>query len=251
MRAVIFALLVALAAVTGARAGSSRIAGGSTTTINNYPSMVALLWSEDLVVYKFSCGGTILNNRAVLSAAHCCQDDMLRRSRFRVGSTFANSGGVVHTVNRVIIHPDYSNIVFNDIAILHTGTEIRYNNAVRPGSFAGPNLNVPDNAGVWASGWGMTGPNEGHSEQLKHVQLWVMSQEACRQRWEHIITADKICVEARQDGVGQCRGDSGGPLYWNNIIVGVLSFGGPVCGSADPRVSMRVSRYIQWIQANA
>ncbi|XP_075974620.1 trypsin, alkaline B-like [Anticarsia gemmatalis] len=251
MRAIIFTLLVALAAVTGARAGSLRISGGSTTTINNYPSMVAILSTEDLVTFRHNCGGTIINNRAILSAAHCFGNDILRRNRFRVGSTFANSGGVVHTVNRAIIHPRYS-FPTNDLAILRTGTAIRYNNSVRPGSFAGANVNVPDNANVWATGWGWTGANSGLSEQLRHVQLRIISQAACRQQYgSQMISNDMICAGSRQSGAAQCRGDSGGPLYLNNVIVGVLSFGAQRCGGNEPRVSMRVSRYIQWIQANA
>ncbi|XP_075974128.1 trypsin CFT-1-like [Anticarsia gemmatalis] len=289
----LFTLWVALAAVTGAKAGSLRIAGGSVTTINNYPSMAVVLGSPDFVVYRHICGGTILNNRSILTAAHCFTSrsfgfesrlgspdfvvyrhicggtilnnrsiltaahcftvgDDLRRNRFRVGSSWATSGGVVHTASRIIMHPQYTPLIWNDIAILQTGNAISYNDVVRPGSFAGPNSNIPDDTAVWAAGWGKTGPNDGNSEQLKHAQLWTMSQAACRQRWGNVIDDDMICVQAREENTGQCSGDSGGPLYFNNVVIGVLSFGGNVCGvREDPTVSMRVSRYIHWIQANA
>ncbi|XP_075974836.1 trypsin CFT-1-like [Anticarsia gemmatalis] len=251
MRVVLFTLWVALAALAGAKAGSLRIAGGSVTTINNYPSMAVVLSSQDFVVYRHICGGTILNNRSILTAAHCfAVGDDLRRNRFRVGSSWATSGGVVHTASRIIMHPQFF-IIWNDIAIMQTGNAISYNDVVRPGSFAGPNSNIPDDTAVWAAGWGRTGPNDGNSEQLKHVQLWTMNQAACLQHWGN-IDDDMICVQAREENTGQCNGDSGGPLYFNNVVIGVLSFGGNVCGVREnPTVSMRVSRYIHWIQANA
>ncbi|XP_075986632.1 trypsin CFT-1-like [Anticarsia gemmatalis] len=247
----LFTVLVALAAVTGANASTLRIAGGSVTTINSYPSMAAILSSNNLVNFRQDCGGTIINNRAILTAAHCFRDgNILQRNRVRLGSTWANSGGVVHTLSRAIIHPQY-NLIQNDIAIVHTSGFISFNNAVRAGSLAGANYNVAANSAVWATGWGMTGPGQGWSEQLRHVQLWILSQAQCAQRYGSMINDNMICAAPRSNGAGQCSGDSGGPLYHNNVIISVLSFGSTCGAAADPSVSMRVSRYINWIRSNA
>lgn len=48
-----------------------RIIGGSLTTINQYPFAVVLLYSSTQTTFSQRCGGSILNQRSVLSAAHC------------------------------------------------------------------------------------------------------------------------------------------------------------------------------------
>ena len=55
-----------------------------------------------------------------------------------------------------------------------------------------------------------------------------------------------------------CFGDSGGPLLADHLgdnnrwsIVGITSFGGPDCGSAEfPGVYTRVDMYLDWIRGN-
>lgn len=48
-----------------------RIVGGELTTVNEYPTIVALLYSYFGTNFGQSCGGTILTNRAILTAGHC------------------------------------------------------------------------------------------------------------------------------------------------------------------------------------
>lgn len=87
----------------------------------------------------------------------CFSGDTTVRWRVRVGSSWANSGGVVHNTALIIIHPYYnSRTLDSDLAILRTATTITYNNRVRPGSIAGANYNLADNQAVWAIGWGYT-----------------------------------------------------------------------------------------------
>lgn len=81
--------------------------------------------------------------------------DVPSRWRFRVGSTWANSGGIVHACSSINIHPDYSTrTIDSDVAIMHTITTITFNNVIQAASIAGPNYNIDDNQVVWAAGWG-------------------------------------------------------------------------------------------------
>ncbi|KAL4716956.1 hypothetical protein ACJJTC_012767 [Scirpophaga incertulas] len=249
-------LVVFLATVSGVPKNRStqRIVGGSTIEIQQYPEMAAMLaaWPT---WFQHECGGTVLNERCVLSAAHCYRNDPPSDWRIRLGSSNANSGGTVYLVKQIINHPKFERSTFeNDIAILHTTEEIVFSNVVSPGKYASADYRLGDNEIVWAAGWGRTNFIGSMSEQLRHVQIWTINQEACRSRYASIRhVSDNMLCSGWLDvgGRDQCQGDSGGPLYHNRVIVGVCSWGNQ-CGLANyPGVNTRVSRYISWISSNA
>lgn len=77
--------------------------------------------------------------------------------RVRVGSSFANSGGIVHSLTAIFIHPKFNQrIIDYDVSILRTTDVIEYGNVVQPAFIAGSAYNLPDNSVVWAAGWGTT-----------------------------------------------------------------------------------------------
>ncbi|CAH0592702.1 unnamed protein product [Chrysodeixis includens] len=252
---VIALLALCFAAVLAAPSNPNRIVGGSTVNISSYPSLVSLLRAHDWTNYRQNCGGIILNNRAILTAAHCTVGDAPNRWRVRVGSSLANSGGVVHNAATIINHPSYGqggHMYNNDIAILRISSNIAFNNNARAASIAGSNYIVPDNAVVWTTGWGTTAFGGPLSEQLRHVQVWAVNQNVCNSRYGGTITANMLCAGWLDvGGRDACQNDSGGPLYHSGVVVGVVSFG---TGCGDPRfpgVYARVSRYTSWIQSNA
>ncbi|XP_022821667.1 trypsin, alkaline A-like [Spodoptera litura] len=249
-------LALCLVAVAALPSSPQRIVGGSLTTINQYPHIAALLITRNWSIYTQQCGGTVINNRSILTAAHCVFREEIRRWNIRVGSSFANSGGSVHMVRQSIVHPRFAYMTRNnDIAILRTTTEIGFNNNVRPASIAGSNYRLAENQPVWAAGWGDTfsGSNAG-SAQLRHVQVVVINQEFCRSNYAtrgYVITENMLCSGWPSGGRDQCQGDSGGPLYHNGILVGVCSFG-IGCGQVNfPGVNVRVSQFSSWITDNA
>ncbi|XP_022821658.1 trypsin, alkaline C-like [Spodoptera litura] len=255
MRVIAF-LALCIAAVAAVPANPQRIVGGSVTTIDQYPSIAALLYTVNFNTFFQACGGTILNNRAILTAAHCTVGDQVNRWQIRVGSTFANSGGVVNNINRIIIHPSYDDRTLDsDLSILHSASTFSFNNNVRAASIAGSNYVLGDFQPVWAAGWGTTyyGAPTG-SEQLRHVMVLTVNQDICRANYGLVfltITQNMLCSGWPTGGRDQCQGDSGGPLYHNGVLVGVCSFG-LGCGlDSLPGVNVRVSRFTSWISSNA
>ncbi|XP_053621262.1 trypsin CFT-1-like [Plodia interpunctella] len=257
MRTLIFLGLVAAAFAaelpTYASRGS-RIVGGSVTDISQWPEMAALLVTLGSAGHVQSCGGTILNQRSILSAAHCFVGFTPAMWQVRLGSTNANSGGVVYAVQQIINHPLYNTPVMfdNDIAVLRVAGSITYTSNIRAGSIAGANYNLGDNQVVWATGWGLTSAGGSPSEQLREVQIWTINQDVCRSRYGARLTDNMLCSGWLDvGGRDQCTQDSGGPLFHNGVVVGVCSWGAGCADPFFPGVNARVSRYIAWIQANA
>uniref|UniRef100_A0A2A4K6F3 Peptidase S1 domain-containing protein n=1 Tax=Heliothis virescens TaxID=7102 RepID=A0A2A4K6F3_HELVI len=254
---VIIVLLAVIAAVAAVPKSPQRIIGGSATTIDNYPSIAALLYSATGNNFRQSCGGTLINNRSILTAAHCPFRDPITRWRVRIGSSLAHSQGLVYGLSSIIFHPNFNyDSMDSDIAIMRAAASIPFSNVIQPGSIAGANYNLADNQVVWAAGWGRTHPDVSlGAEQLRHVQVWTVNQAICRNRYvgaSRIITDNMLCSGWLDvGGRDQCAGDSGGPLYHNRVVVGVSSFGISCGDRFYPGVNVRVSRFTSWISSNA
>ncbi|XP_030032012.1 trypsin, alkaline B-like [Manduca sexta] len=258
MKTLIALLALGFVAVTAGPSAPQRIVGGSVTTIDNYPSLVALLRTQDWSQWSQACGGSIINSRHILSAAHCLHGYAVGAWRVRVGSTWANSGGVVHAVDRHIIHYHYNNRTLdNDIAILRLASNIAFNQNARAGHYAGANYHVADNQAVWAAGWGHTQFRGNPSEQLRHVEVRTINLDVCRDRYRRafpprIVTDNMLCSGILDvGGRDACQGDSGGPVYHNNVIAGVTSWGIRCADRRFPGVNVRVQRYTAWIRNNS
>ncbi|KAJ8736129.1 hypothetical protein PYW08_006785 [Mythimna loreyi] len=253
---VLVVLLLSLVAVSAVPVNPQRIVGGAVTTVDQYPTIAALLYSYFGASYSQSCGGTIITHRSILTAGHCPSGDSIIRWRIRVGSSFANSGGIVHTVIAIFVHPKYnSRTIDNDVAILRTTATIVFGHLVQPAPIAGVNYNLRDNDTVIAAGWGTTSSGGSPSEQLRHVQLWVVNQSVCRSRYQargNNVTDNMLCSGWLDvGGRDQCQGDSGGPLYHNGVVVGICSWGAGCASAKYPGVNTRVSRFTNWIETNA
>lgn len=89
-------------------------------------------------------------------------------------------------------------------------------------------------------------------EQLHHVQINTVNHERCQQIFGTTpITDNMLCAHTEQRGLGGCNGDDGGPLLHNNVVIGVHSFHVGCSLTDRPGVYTRVSRYTDWILANA
>ncbi|XP_050346917.1 trypsin, alkaline A-like [Nymphalis io] len=240
----------------------SRIVGGSPATIEEYPFITSLQFSRWGIFHSPSCGGSLITKTAVLSAAHCFyQAESPVQWRVRLGSANSTSGGTVHDVSRIIMHENFVYVsMLHDVAIIRLRVAAKLSSTIALARIAG-NYYLPDNALVYAAGWGrLSGDEPQRPEQLLHADINVINHELCRQRYALLktlpdyrdwpeVTPEMLCHGILDvGGKDTCLGDSGGPITHNkNVIVGVISWSFGCAHPFFPGVSARVSSYSTWI----
>lgn len=120
---------------------SNRIVGGHEATRGQFPHQVSVRDRRFGTKYSHRCGGSIITNRFVLTAAHCFQRRLPQPERYRIvaGAHQNNDNdGIVYNVRRWILHEGFlANFtqpnpqVRNDIALIETTTTIRFNRLIR------------------------------------------------------------------------------------------------------------------------
>jgi len=246
------------------RSIDNKIVGGrEVENDEDYPWQVSLRDREG-----HFCGGSLINNRWVLTAAHCFPHrgaDCPCRFEVSMGSRYKNPGHELYTgqtfgVKRIIQHEDYyAADQGNDIALLELEIEPdsppRYTDTIRPICLPCglKNYNFYGESFV-ATGWGLKdGTNRSSTPAvLREVTIPYVFSSKCENEFPNNLPS-KIC--AGEDKKHTCSGDSGGPLtYYHNgvaMVVGASSYGNSVDGNDCTdgfRVFTRITSFIDWIE---
>ncbi|GBP41774.1 Brachyurin [Eumeta japonica] len=208
-----------------------RIAGGTASALGEIPYQAGLLSEITGLSGNGICGGSLLNNLRVLTAAHCWWDGQNQAWRFTVvlGSITLFSGGTRVQSTSVVVHPNWNpRTIANDVAIINLPAPVTLSATISPIALPTTNENFAGETAV-ASGFGMRGEESITTAQFKsHVSLSIITNLVCRLSFPFNVQNSNICTSGA-GGMSTCRGDSGGPLAVtrNNqrILVGVTSFG--------------------------
>jgi len=247
---------------------NGRIVGGIEATPHSWPWQVALL-SRAGAPTAF-CGGSIIAENWILTAAHCCPS--ARTGVVRVGAhDLRNNEANAKTIaiKRIVSHPRYNaNNLQNDFCLLELAESLTFNEHVQPVCLADA-ADGFTNQECFITGWGndvqgispiRPGSRDAavdravHS-RLRQVDVRIVDQAECGRIYggasrPTTVTSDMIC--ARAPGKDSCQGDSGGPFVCQAAggpfkLVGVVSWG---YGCADPKfpgVYARTASALEWI----
>ena len=233
------------------------IAGGDSVTDLRYPFMAAvLLRAPGSNLFSQACGGSLIADRWILSAAHCFTDTRGRvidadEIALVLGAANLNSNTrIIRFVSSVTVHPEYDPATSrNDISLLEM-TESVTLSPVTLSSAADP---VPDDdERATVIGWGALSETSAGTSQLQEADVPVVSTNACRALYGSLIDGTSmVCAGGEQQDA--CFGDSGGPLFVSRgdqfVHAGVVSFGFGCARPGLPAVYARTSTQFNWINS--
>ncbi|KAH8278832.1 hypothetical protein KR018_010214, partial [Drosophila ironensis] len=216
-----------------------RITNGYPAYEGKVPYIVGLLFSGN--GGNWWCGGSIIGNTWVLTAAHCTNS--AEGVTINYGASIRTQPQYSHYVGRgdIIQHHYYnSGNLHNDISLIRT-PHVDFWSLVNRVELPSMNDRYQTYAGWWAvaSGWGGTYDGSPLPDWLQSVDVQIMSQDDCGRYWS--LHDYMICINT-EGGKSTCGGDSGGPLVTHDgsRLVGVTSFGSASgCQSGYPAVFTR------------
>ncbi|KAK9875214.1 hypothetical protein WA026_006004 [Henosepilachna vigintioctopunctata] len=225
-----------------------RIVGGTVAYIREFPYQISLQYNKEHV-----CGGSVLNEYYILTAAHCVYRGQIENFDVRAGSSYTTEGGVISPVCVIIRNGLYSNKTENnDIAIIKLCVKLPLGENIKPIPLPDPNIVLKPGSLATVSGWGYTAENAGQiSVELRKVDVPLVDTFICRVLYlgEGTVTKNMICAgNIAQGGKDSCQGDSGGPLVQNGVLIGVVSWGYGCARPRYPGVYTKVSNFRDFIK---
>lgn len=221
-----------------------RIYGGSEADASQSPYVVNL--RKEVADATAYCGGSLVASQFIVTAAHCVKTDVAVFASIGSRYSSGDSEGERIQVAESYVHPKYdseSKTHEYDVAML----KLAEPSGVTPIKLCSSDgSDNPVNTTATVLGWGL---NESGllQDTLQEVSLRIISNKQCDTDYEYDgrITSDMLCAGVGE-GKDTCNGDSGGPLVANDVLVGIVSWGGK-CGVA-PGVYTRVSSVLEFIQ---
>ncbi|KAH8349062.1 hypothetical protein KR084_000495 [Drosophila pseudotakahashii] len=245
--------------------------GRSIVAPGQYPHMAALGFRNENHEIDYKCGGSLISEYFVLTAAHCLTThgtapDVVKIGDIKLKEWEDDVAPQRRRVAKIYLHPLYnSTLNYHDIGLIQLNRPVEYTWFVKPARLW-PKNEIPYGK-LHTMGYGSTGFAQPQTNILTELDLSVVPTDQCNTSLpadegspQGILTS-QICAHDYEKNRDTCQGDSGGPLqlnlerrrrrhrsrrHYRYYLVGITSYGA-YCRSELPGVYTRVSSYVDWI----
>ncbi|XP_046995612.1 trypsin delta-like [Schistocerca americana] len=221
------------------RVGSS-VVGSLPADISQFPWQVSLE-----ALGRHVCGGSVISETWLLTAAHCFSLTRNRGLSVRAGTSSRGSGGTQFNVAHKVCHEKHGLTADYDIAVVSILGSFFADLKVKPVVLGRSELS--GGAGVFVSGWGDMRHGDASSDQLHAVSMTIVERSLCNAIYRGLITDRMICAENTDTGRDVCHGAGGSPLVEGAIQYGIASWGNGCSSATYPGVYTNVAGLRYWI----
>ena len=259
-----------------AKGRQKRVTNGTNLVYGTEPWLVNLYKRSK---GSFSCGGTLISDSWVLSAAHCTANDAEdlhvavgdHSVRTVYNSTEENdfhkifekdSNEVIHEVEALHYVNDVLDSDLDDIVLIKLKNKVAFNAHTEPACLPANGDFIPEirsDQGCKVMGWGQL--EDGYwPYYAETADVNIFTVDECMENarsWVSRVPKQYFCAGHYDQNTGGCLGDSGSPLMCQNNGVSVVQ--GVTSGFKDknhdsectkanvPAAYANVGYYIEWI----
>uniref|UniRef100_A0A8C5QRT6 Transmembrane serine protease 6 n=1 Tax=Leptobrachium leishanense TaxID=445787 RepID=A0A8C5QRT6_9ANUR len=237
------------------QAAGSRLVGGVSSQEGEWP------WQASLQVQgAHMCGGSLISDRWILSAAHCFHQERFASPEVwtvvlgKVRLSRSSQSEMLFKVIRLVLHPFYDEESHDyDVALVLLDHAVPLTSPhVQPICLPSSTHHFPTDSICWVTGWGAVTEDGPTSDTLQKVDIKLVSQDVCLELYRYQISPRMFCAGYRDGSKDACMGDSGSPLVCKGtrgrwVQAGLVSWG---AGCGIPKyfgVYSRITRHVGWI----
>ncbi|KAG8239607.1 hypothetical protein J437_LFUL019164, partial [Ladona fulva] len=180
------------------------IIGGEVVKGRQFPGQISLQ-----VGGSHNCGGSIVNENYIVTAAHCSQ---YQPGELNVlsGTNSLVSGGTQHKVLAIHVHEGYnpSDSWHNDVAVMKVDPPFVFDDVTAPVALPPQGQQSPVGSDATVIGWGLTEDGE-IPDDLRMVKIQIFDHDICNSKYQEsdglTVYPEQICASTEEGDKGSCN----------------------------------------------